>query len=209
MCQITPTSLVMYSTSPKVGIALKAGMYLLSLWLLFLLILVNKVDIPICFECSLANKNELLVILKCNILPAICIILLLVSLLFHFWFKYLINGAKVGPYRIINVESKGSEHLVFLATYVIPLVGFSLENSRQIINLIITLIIIGVIYVKTNLFYANPTLSLLGFRVYEAELQGGRMILISNDELNDNDVINYIVLDRKTFFAKKSLVISQ
>jgi hypothetical protein len=114
-------------------------------------------------------------------------------------------GSAIGPYRLVNVESKGSEHLVFLATYVIPLVGFSLENTRQMINLGITLGIIGVIYVKTNLFYANPTLSLLGFRVYEADIGSARVILISTDDLDEGDDVNYVVLDRKTFFAKKGL----
>jgi hypothetical protein len=195
----------MNSTNPKVGTALKIGMYILSLWLLFLLIVVNKIDVPLCFNCDFASKDELWSIAKNNVLPIICVALLLISLVFYFWFKYLLAGSAVGPYRLSNVESKGSEHLVFLATYVIPLVGFSLENTRQIINLGITLSIIGVIYVKTNLFYANPTLSLLGFRVYEAEVGSSKVIIISTDELDDGDEVNYIVLDRKTFFAKKGL----
>jgi len=195
----------MNTTHPKVGIALKVGMYILSLWLLFVLIVVNKVDIPVCLDCKFADHADLKIIAKKNVLPIICLTLLLISIVFYFWFKFLLAGTAVGPYRLANVESKGSEHLVFLATYVIPLVGFSLENARQIINLGITLSIIGVIYVKTNLFYANPTLSLLGFRVYEADLGSGRVILISTDELDEGDDVNYVVLDRKTLFAKKSL----
>jgi hypothetical protein len=62
----------------------------------------------------------------------------------------------------VSSEDKNSEHLVFLATYVIPLVGFKLDSMRDSINLGITLLLLGVIYVRTNLFYANPTLSLLG-----------------------------------------------
>jgi hypothetical protein len=198
----------MHSSSPKVGIVLKTGMYILSLWLLFLLIFINKVDIPICLGCKIASKDELLMIAKLNIMPIFCITLLIISSFFHLWFNYLIDGAKTGPYQLTSVESKGSEHLVFLATYVIPLVGFSLDNSRQIINFGITLGIIGAIYVRTNLFYANPTLSLLGFRVYEASIGSDRVILISKQELDDNDIINCITLDRKTFFAKKSLRIN-
>ena len=180
-------------------------MYILSLWLLFLLIVVNKIDVSICLGCKLASSEDLWGIARNNILPIICISLLVLSTGFYFWFKYLLTGTTMGPHRLTNIESKGSEHLVFLATYVIPLVGFSLENARQIINLGITLSIIGIIYVKTNLFYANPTLSLLGFRVYEADFGAGRVILISTDELDENDDVNYIVLDRKTFFARKSL----
>jgi len=198
----------MNSTNPKVGTALKVGMYILSLWLLFLLIVVNKVDVPICWGCDFVTTDNLWEIAKGNILPILCAFLLLTSLCFYFWFKYLLAGTAIGPYRVISIESKGSEHLVFLATYVIPLVGFSLENTRQIINLGITLSIIGVIYVKTNLFYANPTLSLLGFKVYEADIGSGKVILISTDDLDESDDVNYIVLDRKTFFARKSLRIT-
>jgi hypothetical protein len=208
MLERIPCEFNMHSSNPRVGVVLKTGMYVLSLWLLFLLIFVNKVDVPICFKCKIVSKDELLGIAKLNIMPIICVALLIISMFFQIWFKYLINGAKAGPYQITGVESKGSEHLVFLATYVIPLVGFSLENSRQIINFGITLGIIGAIYVRTNLFYANPTLSLLGFRVYEAIIDGDRVILISKQELDDHDVVNCITLDRKTFFAKKSLRIN-
>lgn len=198
----------MNSTNPKVGAVLKIGMYILSLWLLFVLIIVNKIDVPICFGCEFATKNEVWSIAKNNVLTLSSLVLLVISLLFYFWFRYLLSGTTMGPQRLTNLESKSSEHLVFLATYVIPLVGFSLENTRQIINLGITLSIIGVIYVKTNLFYANPTLSLLGFRVYEADFGSGRVILISTDDLDESDDVNYIVLDRKTFFVRKSLRIS-
>jgi hypothetical protein len=195
----------MNSTNPKIGTVLKIGMYILSLWLLFLLIIVNKIDVPVCFRCEFIESNKLWDIVKNNTLPIASVTFLLISFLFYVWFKYLLAGTTVGPHRLVNLESKGSEHLVFLATYVIPLVGFSLENARQIINLGITLAIIGVIYVKTNLFYANPTLSLLGFRVYESDFGSGRVIFISTDDLDEGDDVNYIVLDRKTFFAKKSL----
>lgn len=188
---------------------LKFGMYLLSLWLLFILIIVNKINIEICLSCRFANTNEILKILENNILPLSCIIFLSISFIFYFYFKHLINGAKNGPYEIIDIEDKSSEHLVFLATYVIPLVGFSLDDIRQIINLYITLIILGAIYIRTNLFYANPTLSLLGFKIYSAKIhiedKDKWVILIARDNFEINDGINIYQLDKKIFFAKNTI----
>ena len=196
----------------KKTILIKFGMYILSLWLLFILIFINKVSLDICPSCRFATAKELQEIATQNWLPIACVIMLALSSCAYFYFAHLINGAKSGPYVVIEVENKNSEHLVFLATYVIPLVGFGLDTARQIINLNITLVILGLIYVRTNLFYANPTLSLLGFKVYGALIEeGGRsfqVIIISKDELDIGDSINTMELDRKIFFAKKSIRIS-
>ena len=188
---------------------LKAGMYLLSLWLLLVLVIVNKINVDICISCPIAPKAELWSILGKNYLPITSIFLLTISAIFYFIFRRLINGSKDGPYEILEIEDKGSEHLVFLATYVIPLVGFGLETVRQSINLAITLVLLGAIYIRTNLFYANPTLSLLGFRLFNAKIKGGSAILISREDLAAGDAINVLLLDRRIFFANKAKAISE
>jgi hypothetical protein len=196
------------------GRLIKSGMYLLSLWLLFVLMFVNKVSIDICLDCPFASRTELVEIARANFLPIACIVMLLVSTGFYFVFTHLIGGAKDGPYKVIEVEDKNAEHLVFLATYVIPLVGFGLESVRQMINLSITLTLLGAIYIRTNLFYANPTLSLLGFKIFVVKLerQGVSVpypcVLISREEIELNDSVNVTLLDRRIFFAKKALVIA-
>jgi hypothetical protein len=193
------------NTNWKMGRLLKVGMYLLSLWLLFVLIIVNKINIEICFSCNLASKSKFYEILQTNYLSGICLLFLIISLIFYFWFKFLIEGASDGPKKILEINNKGSEHLVFLATYVIPLVGFGLDNPRQVINLGITLFIIGAIYIKTNLFYANPTLSLLGFKIFSAKIDGIEVMLISTENIVVGDSINYLGLDAYVYFARKAI----
>lgn len=194
---------------------IKIGMYLLSLWLLFILIIVNKINIDICFSCKFASKAELLAIASNNFLPILCCLMLFISLGFYAAFARLIKGAKDGPFKISEIEDKSAEHLVFLATYVIPLVGFGLESTRQIINLSITLVLLGAIYIRTNLFYANPTLSLLGFKIYTVKFEqsgtnpySGNAILISHDDLELNGSINVLRLDKNIFFARKAIVVT-
>lgn len=184
----------------------KVGMYLLSLWLLFVLIFVNKVsfDFEICFDCPLLPWRDLLQLALKNILPILCTIMLLVSAGFFFFFSKLIAEAKDGPVKVEELEDKSAEHLVFLATYVIPLVGFSLDSPRQILNLGITLMLLGAIYIKTDLFYANPTLSLLGFKIFNVKAKGKSAILISKEDIEAGDSVNMLRLDKKIYFAKKA-----
>lgn len=199
----------MKSSSARMHWPIKVGMYLLSLWLLFVLIFVNKVSIDICLECKFADNQELIDIAKANVLPLICVGLLLVSVACYFRFRYLIAGAQDGPLCIESIEDKNAEHLVFLATYVVPLVGFGLDNVRQIINLGITLGLLGALYVRTNLFYANPTLALLGFRIFNVTFQDGPAILIANSGLEKGDAVNVLKLDKNIYFATLAIKVAR
>ena len=204
----------MNSNPIRMSRAVKIGMYLLSLWLLFVLIVVNKIDIDVCLQCNFASWSELATIAQKNYLSFFCIFILLVSLIFYGIFARVIKGAKDGPFKIIEVEDKSSDHLVFLATYVIPLLSFGLNDTRQVISLVIILTLIGAIYVRTNLFYANPTLSLLGFKIatvkFDLGTNGpppGLAVLISREDIDLNSSVNIIRLDKNIFFARKAMLI--
>lgn len=184
----------------------KFELYVLSLWFLFLLIIVVTIDIPVCFEsqCSFIGFMELG---KRNVVPAIALVFVLIGVLYYFRFDYKIAGSKSIPVAISSVEDINYEHLTFLTTYIIPLICFNLTNERYIIALGLLLIVIGVIYVKTDKFYANPTLAILGFRLYSAVVtrrtgQTLRVVLISKDRLQDGSQIQFLELDNRVYYAK-------
>ncbi|SIQ67968.1 hypothetical protein SAMN05421829_1068 [Aromatoleum tolulyticum] len=193
---------------------IKVGMYLLSLWLLLVLIFVNKIDVELCFACKFASWEELGAIAAKNYLPLLCVVVLVVSLAFYAVFARIIRGAKDGPFKVIEIEDKSADHLVFLATYVIPLLSFSLDTPRQVVSLIITLTLIGAIYVRTNLFYANPTLSLLGFKICTVKFEQGSAgvptgtaVLIAREDIDLGASVNTLRLDKNIFFARKGITI--
>jgi hypothetical protein len=112
------------------------------------------------------------------------------------------------PFRITKIESANYEHLTFLATYIVPLVSFDFGSNRQMTVLGVLLILMGVIYVKTDLFYANPSLALLGFHVYKAngEFKTGTredVILIARQKIKIEDFVAYIKLDERIYYVKK------
>ena len=144
--------------------------------------------------------------------------LVLVCLVFIFWsayefinFDYELKGAVDIPFKITKIESANYEHLTFLATYVIPLISFNFDSHRYLIVLGFLLVIMGVIYVKTDLFYASPSLALLGFRIYKVDgefknnVKRSSIILISKEKLKNEDKVSYMKLDERIYYAIKEM----
>ncbi|WP_071585701.1 anti-phage protein KwaA [Ochrovirga pacifica] len=186
---------------------LKIQLYILSLWLLFLLLFVNKVNIPLClFDCE---EIELKQLVMDNLIPITCLVFICSGFLFYYKFKYIITGSKSLPEKIINLENHNWEHLTFLVTYIVPLLSFDLdfdlEKDRNGLMFVLIILIIGVIYVKTNIFYNNPTLALLGYHIYKVNTSKNKhIILISKDSLKLDDLIETKHISDNIFFAIKS-----
>ena len=106
------------------------------------------------------------------------------------------------------MEDANYEHLTFLTTYIIPLICFNLTSVRYVIALFVLLIVIGIIYVKTNKFYANPTLAVLGFKLYTATINKKnapiKATIITRSTITNGSNIRYIELDNNVYYARKA-----
>lgn len=182
---------------------LKIQFYILSLWLLFILIFINKINISFCFgeDCHFIGMKELI---HNNLVPLISIVFIIAGFVFYFRFKYLVNGNHSLPERVISIENVNFEHLTFLATYLLPFLTFNLTEDRNALIFFLILIIIGSIYVKTNMFYSNPTLALLGYHIYKISTSNRKnVIIISKDKISQNDWIKVKILDDNIYIGNK------
>lgn len=186
----------------------KFELYVLSLWLLFLLIIVVTIDLPICFEpdCSFVGWKLLA---GRNIVPIIALVFIGLGALYYFRFDYKISGSQSIPVKVVAVEDINYEHLTFLTTYIIPLICFNLTSERYLIALALLLVVIGIIYVRTDKFYANPTLAVLGFRLYSASVtrrtgEEVKVTLITRDRIKSGETIRFLELDERVYYAKGS-----
>ena len=123
--------------------------------------------------------------------------------------KCLALGTKVmlANGEVTKVENINYEHLTFLATYVVPLISFDFGSGRQMIVLFLLLVVMGIIYIKTDLFYANPSLALLGFHIYRANgsfKNGDRegIVLVARGRIKEGQKLSYIKLDEKIYYVK-------
>jgi hypothetical protein len=139
----------------------------------------------------------------------LCIVAIIVGIISFFDFMYKVKGTSELPFKVVAIENIDYEHLTFLTTYIVPLVCFNFNSLRYLIVLLILLFIIGVIYIRTDLFYANPTLAILQFRIYKVSgsfIRDGirdNIILITRDKLDNSNEVKYIKLDDRIYYAKK------
>lgn len=183
----------------------KLSLYLISLWILFFMLIILKIDTT---EISFSlTCNNMLNFLRNNVFSVICLLLMGIGGVGYLFFKDSLNNAKELPVQMEQCESVNYENLSFLATYVIPLVCFPMETDREIFVLFSVIIIIGCIFAKTNLYYSNPSLVLLGFNVYQVKTNSKRQfqngILIVRGKIKSGDSIKYLNLSDNVYFGRK------
>lgn len=165
----------------------------MSLGLLFCLLIIKSIDIPISFslDSSFVGWDYLL---KNNISTIVCFVCLIGAIFCRKRFLHSLEGSKDIPSRIVRIKNGNYEYLTFLTTYIVPLICFDLSSVRDCILLLILLVLLGVLFIKTNLYYQNPSLALIGFNIYVADVKYKDSILedviiLSKSKLKKNDEI--------------------
>lgn len=181
-------------------------LYILSLWLLFLLIIIVTIDIPICFGkgCSFIGLKKLFID---NYVSIIALFFFLMGVISYSRFKYKLSGSQQNHIKIRKIESKDYEHLTFLSTYIIPLIAFDLTKTRYSIVLIVLLVAIGIMYIKTNMFYSNPTLALLGYKIYKIDATFRTkdevgIIIIARESVKLDDRLSYRKIHDNIYYVR-------
>ena len=185
---------------------IKIQFYLMSLCLLFVLIFLLTIDIPVSFAPN-AKFIGFEQLLKRNWVALSSLILVFVGLLCAFIIKRKWAGLSNPPHTIKTIKNENYEYLTFLTTYIIPLICVDLSEIRYICVLVVLLILIGFIFVKMDLYYGNPTLALMGYKLYRAEIEGADspdgVILISKNQLTKGNEFKWIEVDRFVWVAKE------
>ncbi|WP_304608232.1 anti-phage protein KwaA [Pontibacter qinzhouensis] len=143
----------------------KFEFYILSLFLLFLLLFINKVPFHFGADYEIVNWKILFTNYPLVVISLICMTL---GFIFYYRFNYKFEkGATLLPVTVTHVENINYESVTFLATYIVPLACIDLDKDRSSLMLVTIIILIGWIYIKTNLFYTNPTLAIWGYHIYK------------------------------------------
>ena len=187
------------------GIFLKVEMYILSLWLLFFMIIISSMN-----DCVFRHHHSgwrafCVEFFKYDWLVVVCVCLLGLCGVCFWHFRTHTIGSMQLAVKVKGIENRNADFLLLLSTYIIPLVTMDFTSMRHLIILLVLLIAIGCMYVKTDLFLANPTLALLGYKVYKVELDAiqGNGVAITMDQLEDDDNVMFVRLSQGAFFVKK------
>jgi hypothetical protein len=103
----------------------------------------------------------------------------------------------------------GGEVMGYIASYVVPFVSFPLGGWQQIAALLIFLVMLGIIYVNSeDMLRINPTLNLLGYRLYEVSLEQGyadeTYALITRRRVKRGDTLKLVTIENGIFVETHS-----
>lgn len=190
----------------KKKIKLKIRFYFMSLWLLFIFITIVMFDKPY-LTGNETIKDVIILFLKSNISSIVSFALSIIGVLMTLITRYEWSGVNNPPCEITEIKNENYEYLTFLTTYIIPLICVNFDDIRYVIVLSILLVVIGIVFVKMDLYYGNPTLALLGYKIYRAEIKGfdapDGVVLITKNKLTKGNSIKWIPLDKYLWVAKE------
>lgn len=78
------------------------------------------------------------------------------------------------PYEVANLRDAGSDVAGYLVGYLLPVLASPIPGIRDLVAYAAFLIVVGIVYVRSDLVHINPLLYVFGYRVFSIEISGGR-----------------------------------
>lgn len=99
----------------------------------------------------------------------ICLLLLLIILgIIGLFIENKKSPYKITKIKIIKYTSITEKHFLgYFSLFVLFALTFELERYSMFIIFLIIILLIGIVYIKNNLFYINPLLNILGYNFYD------------------------------------------
>ena len=121
------------------------------------------------------------------------------------------RNKKTSTYTISlkTVKNRSAEYyLAYYSLFVLALIEFSLTDPIDLIVLVLLLLVLGVVYIKNNLFFMNPTINIFQSYIYEIEYMTNQAtiskLIISPVKLSEGNIIDIDVSEFEfTFFRRK------
>ena len=184
---------------------LKIQFHLMSLTLPFLLACIMTIDV-----CP--KGDSLISCIMNNLFPIIAGLMVVLGLISSRIFVHVSKGGANPPYSLQYLKSEKYNYLIFPTSCIIPLIcfGFGYDILGSIVLFIVLLLIIWFVLLKTDLYYGNPMLALLGYKLYRAEIHGvdspNGVILITKDNLKTTSSVSWIPIDDYVWIVKECTI---
>ena len=139
-----------------------------------------------------------------------CLFWIIAALISYFWFSVFKWTDKKRGYEIKDVHEEEDASLNFFMTMIIPLLIDDVYTLQGALTFAIIVFLMCALLEKTKLFYANPVLSLLGYRIYtfsfvdNSEYDEKTCIGVVQSQLGDTPVsIEYKSIDGNVLYVKE------
>ncbi len=93
---------------------------------------------------------------------------LIIMVLYFFQFAPKLGAIQE---RITGLQRRDGDVMGYIASYLLPFVAIPFGGWQQGVALLIFVVVLGIVYVNSNMIHINPMLNLIGYHVYEITLE--------------------------------------
>lgn len=124
-------------------------------------------------------------------------------LTFVYFFRILATIAPIQE-KITERQIRDGDVMGYIASYVVPFVTFPLNGWQQIAALLVFVVVLGIVYINSDMIRINPMLNLVGYHLYEIKVENGAEShsLITRRRVNRGDTIRIVNVGRGIFLEK-------
>ena len=137
-----------------------------------------------------------------------CLIWIIMAVIYFISFGAFKWSDKKSGFEICSVIENEEASLNFFLTLIIPLLLDDVNTIQGALTFLLITLLICVLLYKTSLFYANPILALLGYRIYEfsfkesEEYENKKYIGLCHGYLNESQSIEFKEITNKVMYIK-------
>lgn len=116
--------------------------------------------------------------------------------------------AAVHTITIKAVKNRSAEYyLAYYSLFILALIEFSLTDFIDIIVLALLLLVLGIVYIKNDLFFINPTINIFQSYIYEVEYEDNKStiskLVISKEKLKEGAIVDIDVSEFEFTFLRR------
>src|SRR6266436_9590972 len=126
---------------------------------------------------------------------------LVIMLLYFFYFAQRFAPIQE---KITGLHGRDAEPMSYIASYLIPFIALPFSGWQQVTALLILIVVLGIVYVNSNMIHINPMLNLLGYHLYEIIVEHSERphALITHQHIALGDTIHIIDIGDGIFLEK-------
>lgn len=111
-----------------------------------------------------------------------------------------------GTYKDIQVENLNDSYLITLTAYILPLFSLLVPGARGEISFVFILLLIMLLFIKSDNYYSSFAFFLLGYNIYSAYTTDEKFILLSKKSISElnNKTIKIRYFDDSEKIKKKT-----
>ncbi len=131
-------------------------------------------------------------------------IVAVVSVAVLFTFLHYAQTLGPGKIRVASVASRDGDAMSYIVTYLLPFLAVHLSDATDVGSLGIVILVIGFLYVNSNMIYTNPVLNIAGYHTFEVDDGDGKTTALIckrayvrvNSELDVISMGDYVLLEK-------------